>query len=42
MLKVENIEYASTETVIFQRLTVVLLDFFYFWSVYRFFTFSWN
>jgi alpha-1,3-glucosyltransferase len=36
MLKVDNLEYASTQTIIFQRLSVVLTDLFFIWAVYRY------
>ena len=36
MLKIDNLEYASTNTIVFQRLSVVVLDFFFFWSVYKY------
>jgi alpha-1,3-glucosyltransferase len=40
MLKVNNLEYASAGTIGFQRLSVVLTDLFFFWSVYKYFTVS--
>ncbi|VVC90229.1 unnamed protein product [Leptidea sinapis] len=35
MLRVENLNYASDMTVLFQRLSVIMLDFFYIYSVKR-------
>jgi alpha-1,3-glucosyltransferase len=36
MLKVNNLEYTSIETIAFQRLSVFLTDLFFFWSVYKY------
>ena len=33
MLKVENVDYSSSETVVFQRLTVILSDFLILYAV---------
>jgi alpha-1,3-glucosyltransferase len=35
MLKVDNLGYASTETVIFQRLTVITSELILFWALVR-------
>jgi alpha-1,3-glucosyltransferase len=32
---VDNLDYASSQTIIFQRLSVVLTDLFFIWAVYR-------
>jgi len=37
MLQVENLNYASQETVLFQRLSVIFTDFVYFYAVSEFF-----
>ena len=36
MLRVDNLDYASTQTIIFQRLSVVVMDLFFIWAVYRY------
>ena len=36
MLKVQNLEYATTATIVFQRLSVVLTDLFFIWSLYKY------
>ena len=36
MLNVQNLDYASTETIVFQRLSVVVTDLFFIWSLYRY------
>jgi alpha-1,3-glucosyltransferase len=35
MLKVENLGYASTETIVFQRLTVIASELVLFWALVR-------
>jgi alpha-1,3-glucosyltransferase len=35
MLRVQNLDYASTQTIVFQRLSVVLADGFLIWSLYK-------
>jgi alpha-1,3-glucosyltransferase len=35
MLRVQNLEYASTQTILFQRLSVVVTDLFFAWSLYK-------
>ena len=36
MLKVQNLEHATTATIVFQRLSVVLTDLFFIWSLYKY------
>lgn len=36
MLKVENLNYASPGTVLFQRLSVILTDFMYSYGIYKY------
>jgi alpha-1,3-glucosyltransferase len=36
MLVVDNLGYASIQTIVFQRLTVVITDLFFVWSLYRY------
>ena len=36
MLKIQNLEHATTATIVFQRLSVVLTDLFFIWSLYKY------
>lgn len=35
MLEIDNLGYASTETIIFQRLTVIISELVLFWALTR-------